>query len=56
MGGLICRRCAADVRNTMRCQCCGAVHPTPELRAAILSPSAFAAYSLIIFLFVLLSY
>src|SRR5262249_21151761 len=30
------------------CRACGALHPTSELRAAIFSPSAFAAYSLII--------
>jgi hypothetical protein len=56
MDRLVCRCCAADVQNTMRCRTCGALHPTSELRAAILSPSAFATYSLIIFLFVLLSY
>jgi len=56
MARLICRRCAADVHNTMRCRTCGAMHPTSELRAALLSPSAFGFYGLIVFLFVLLSY
>src|SRR5262249_9805829 len=52
---LVCRCCAADVQSTMRCGTCRALHPTSELRAAILSPSVFVGYSLIIFLFFLLS-
>jgi hypothetical protein len=44
---LICRRCNADVRNTLRCRACGALHPTSELRAAVLSPSAAAFYSIL---------
>jgi len=55
MDRLVYRCCAADVPNTTRCRACGVLHPTSELRAAILSPSAFAAYSLVIFIFVLLS-
>jgi hypothetical protein len=49
-----CRCCAADVQNTMRCRVCGALHPTSELRAAFLNPTAFAAYTLIMFVFALL--
>jgi hypothetical protein len=55
MGRLVCRRCAADVQNTFRCHTCGAMHPTSELRAALLSPSAFGFYSLVLLVFVLLS-
>jgi purine-nucleoside phosphorylase len=55
MDRLVCRRCSADVQNIIRCGTCGAMHPTSELRAALLSPSAFGFYGLILLLFVLLS-
>jgi hypothetical protein len=55
MDRLVCRCCSADVKNTVRCRACGTLHPTSELRAALLSPSAFGFYGLFIFLFVLLS-
>jgi|SRR6516164_39119 hypothetical protein len=40
---LSCRNCSATVwSGAMRCDFCGVSHPNSELRAAILSPGAFA--------------
>jgi hypothetical protein len=44
--GLICTRCRSDVKNALRCRACGALCPTSEIAAAILSPNAFAFYVL----------
>jgi hypothetical protein len=45
---LVCRRCAATVwPGVMRCPTCGALSPTSEIRAAILSPSAFVLVGLL---------
>jgi len=45
---IVCRRCAATVwPGVMRCPTCGALSPTSEIRAAILSPSAFVLLSLL---------
>jgi len=49
---LICGHCGADVKSTLHCSTCGVSHPTSELRAVILSPSAFAFYTLILALLV----
>jgi hypothetical protein len=47
MTRLTSRYCAATVQaDALRCHFCGASHPTSELRAYILSPSAFAHLSL----------
>ena len=52
---LTCRYCAATVQaGARRCHFCGASYPTSELRAYILSPSAFAFVTLLVALLVTL--
>jgi hypothetical protein len=41
---LICTRCRADVESVLRCRRCGALCPTSEIGAAMLSPGAFTFY------------
>ena len=45
---LICTRCKADVKSVVRCRRCGALCPTSAIGAAILSPTAFAFYILVL--------
>jgi hypothetical protein len=43
------KRIQATVQpDAMRCDRCGVSHPTSELRAAILSPSAFAFFAIVL--------
>jgi hypothetical protein len=44
---LICTRCRADVKSVLRCRTCGALCPTSEIGAAMLSSGAFAFYLLV---------
>jgi hypothetical protein len=41
---LICTRCRADVKSVLRCRACGALCPTSQIGAAMLSPPAFTFY------------
>src|SRR5437763_9100416 len=45
---LICTRCRADVEGVLRCRRCGALCPTSQIGAALLSPSAFVFYVLVL--------
>ena len=45
---LICTRCRADVESVLRCRRCGALCPTSEIGTAMLSPSAFVFYVLVL--------
>jgi hypothetical protein len=45
---LICTRCRADTKSVLRCRACGALCPTTKLGPAMLSPSAFAFYILVL--------
>jgi hypothetical protein len=45
---LICTVCRADVKSILRCRACGALCPTSEIGAAMLNPSAFAFYVLVL--------
>jgi uncharacterized protein (DUF983 family) len=44
---LICTNCRADVKSVLRCRACGALYPTSEIGAAMLSPSAFVFYIIV---------
>jgi hypothetical protein len=45
---LICTHCRADVESVLRCRRCGALCPTSQIGAALLSPSAFVSYVLVL--------